>query len=125
MWIGWRSGTWYFVTRGLGIVIISILLAGCARWQLPVRSARLAVTLSQMLDLAILRAARMVMLRVGLWSCGIAAAIGLLGTWIRVRASGLPRMSPIVGLILLTRLIRTGAVFVRPPVPRTSDATSC
>jgi len=102
MWTGWQSGAWHFVTRGFGITVVSLLLAGSARWLRPVRSAEQAVALSEMLDLAIQRAMRMVLLiRLSLWACGLAAASGLVGTAIRTHLSDPPRMSPIVDLILL------------------------
>jgi hypothetical protein len=101
LWIGWRSGTWHFLVRGAGILIVSGMLAGSAWLLAPAGTAR-AATLSQMIDLAIERSLKLVRLtRSGLWACGVAALCGLAGAAIRTRLAAAPQMSPLVDLALL------------------------
>jgi hypothetical protein len=102
LWSGWSSGTLNFVTRGMAILAVSFILAFSASLLLPVRSSETASALSEMIELAVRRAHRSVLLvRWGLVACGIAAVFGLVGTAIRTHLAGPPRMSPIVDLTVL------------------------
>ncbi|HEX2655762.1 MAG TPA: hypothetical protein VHN11_19225 [Xanthobacteraceae bacterium] len=102
IWLGWKASTWHFVIRGLGITAVSTITAGSVWMLLSVRSSERASTLAELLELAILRSVRMTLLvRMGVWACGIAAVAGLVGTAVRTHLSGPPRMSPILDLILI------------------------
>jgi hypothetical protein len=102
IWLGWKTGTWHFVVRGIGVTAICTLSATAARTLLAVRSTDNVASLSDMLDLAIQRSRRAILLtRIGLWACGIAAAAGTIGTVARTRLQGPPRMSPVIDLLLL------------------------
>jgi hypothetical protein len=102
IWLGWKSSAWHFVIRGLGVTAVAAVIAGSAWMLLSVRSSERASTLSEMIELAILRSVRMALLmRLGMWACGIAAVVGLIGTAVRTHLSGPPRMSPILDLILI------------------------
>jgi hypothetical protein len=102
VWLGWKSSAWHFVIRGLGVTAVAAIIAGSAWMLLSVRSSERASTLSEMLELAILRSVRMALLmRMGVWACGIAAVAGLVGTVVRTHLSGPPRMSPILDLVLI------------------------
>jgi hypothetical protein len=102
IWRGWTTGTWNFVTRGVTLVAISALLSIALSRLLPVRAGDDARALSEMIDLAIARAARTLMtIRLGLYACAVAALLGLLGTVIRTYSARPPAMSPIVDLAVL------------------------
>ena len=94
-------GPWNFVTRGIAMVAMSVILT-LALWSLqPVRSTA-TTTLSEMIELAIDRAHRtLALVRAGLYSCIIAAVFGVVGTAIRTHLGNPPKMSPIVGLAIL------------------------
>jgi len=100
--MGWNSDLWHFVIRGLGITAVSALAMRVGRMLLSVQSAERTASLGQMLELAIQRSMRMVVLmRLGLWACGILAISGLIGTAVRTHFSGPPQMSPILDMMLL------------------------
>jgi hypothetical protein len=102
IWSGWHSGAWNFVTRGIAIIAMSAILTFAVSSLLPVRSGGATGGLSEMIDLAIGRAQRtLVLIRAGLYACVIAAVFGLVGTAIRTHLAAPPRMSPIVDLVLL------------------------
>ncbi len=94
-------GPWNFVTRGIAMVAMSVILT-LALWSLqPVRSTA-TTTLSEMIELAIDRAQRtLALVRAGLYSCIIAAVFGMVGTAIRTHLGNPPKMSPLVGLVIL------------------------
>jgi hypothetical protein len=101
IWSGWHSGTWNFVTRGIAIIAMSAILTLAVSSLLSVRSGG-AGGLSEMIDLAVGRAQRtLVLIRAGLYACAIAAVFGLVGTAIRTHLAAPPRMSPIVDLAVL------------------------
>ena len=101
IWRGWTAGSVHFVTRGLAIVTIAILIGIAMLSLLGVRAGR-AASVSEMLALSIARAQRTVIgIRLGMAACVVGAVMGLVGTAIRTRASGPPLMSPIVDLVLL------------------------
>jgi hypothetical protein len=101
IWRGWTTGAWHFVTRGVAIVTIAILMGVAMLSLLRVRAGR-ALAVSDMLELSIARAQRVVVgIRLGMAACLVGAVMGLVGTAIRTRVSGPPLMSPIVDLVLL------------------------
>jgi hypothetical protein len=102
MGAGLSSGAWNFVTRGSAIAATSAILT-FALWSLQsVSAVGGSSTLSQMLELAIGRAQRTLsLIRAGLYSCVIAAVLGLVGTAIRIQLDRPPRTSPIVDLAIL------------------------
>jgi hypothetical protein len=102
IWRGWSTGSWNFVTRGAAIVIIAILAGIAMRALLGVRAGRAAAAVSEMLDLSIARATRtLILIRLGMTACVVAAVLGIVGTAIRSRASGPPSMSPVADLVIL------------------------
>ena len=101
IWSGWHSGTWNFVTRGVGIIAMSATLNLAVSSLLPVRSGGTG-GLCEMVDRAIGRAQRtLVLIGAGLYACVIAAVFGLVGTVIRTHLAAPPRMSPISDLAVL------------------------
>jgi hypothetical protein len=102
IWSGWHSGAWNFVTRGIAIIAMSAILTFAVSSLLPVRSGSATGGLSEMINLAIGRAQRtLVLIRAGFYACVIAAVFGLVGTAIRTHLAAPPRMSPIVDLAVL------------------------
>jgi hypothetical protein len=102
IWIGWRSGAWNFIIRGIAIIAISVILTVAISSLLRVRSGGVARGLSEMIDLAIGRGQKILsLIRAGLCACLIAAMLGLLGTAIRAHFAAPPRMSPIVDIAML------------------------
>jgi MFS family permease len=102
IWQGWATGTWNFITRGIAVVAISGILS-VAWWRLlPVRASEYAKALSEMIDLIIARAERMlIVIRLGFVACVVAAVFGLIGTAIRTHISRPPAISPIADLAVL------------------------
>jgi hypothetical protein len=100
--IGWDSGAWNFVTRGVAIIAISAILMFAVRSLQPIGSLEATRALSQMIDLAIERALKTLsLIRAGLYSCVIAVVFGLVGTGIRAHLGSPPKMSPFVDLLLV------------------------
>jgi hypothetical protein len=99
---GWMTGTWNFVTRGIAIGAISVILAIAVSLLLPVRASNAARALSEMIDLAIARTQRtLVTIRLGFYACAVAAVFGLVGTAIRAYLTRPPRMSAVADLVVL------------------------
>jgi hypothetical protein len=100
--IGLSSHTWNFVTRGVAIIAMSTILV-FAVWPLQsVRPLEAVQALSEMIDLAIDHAQKILsLIRAGLYCCLIAAVFGLLGTAIRTHLGRPPKLSPIVDLTIL------------------------
>ena len=110
LWIGWKSGTWNFLTRGAAIVIVSGIVARGLWLLLSVRRNTNNETLSDMLGLAVARSQRMLtMIRLALSACVIAAVFGLIGTAIRYASGRPPALSPVIdsGVLALVALILT------------------
>lgn len=102
IWVAWTAGALNFYVRGIAIAVISLLLGRAVSLLLPVRAGDAARSLMAMLDLAIGRAQRTgTVIRLGLYSCLAAAALGLVGTAIRMQSGHPPQMSPIVDLVIL------------------------
>jgi len=114
IWSGWTSGTWNFVTRGISIVAISVILAISVALLLPVRASDAARAVSDMIDLAIARAQRtLVTIRLGFYTCAVAAVGGLVGTAIRTHLTRPPRISPVGDLAVLVILALGLFVYAR------------
>lgn len=102
IWSGWTTGTWNFVTRGIAIGAVSVILAIAVSLLLPLRAGDAARAVSEMIDLAIARARRtLVTIRLGFFACAVAAVFGLAGTVIRIYRAGPPQFSPVVDLAVL------------------------
>jgi hypothetical protein len=100
--IGGFSRQWNFVTRGIAIIAMSAILTIALSSLLDVRSFRTTSALSEMINLAVERAQRnLLLIRAGLYACVIAAVFGLVGTAIRTHLGRPPKMSPIVDLVIL------------------------
>jgi len=111
IWSGWTTGTWNFVTRGIAIVVISVILSISLSLLLPVRASDAARALSEMIDLAIARAQRtLVTIRLGYYACGVATVFGLVGAAIRTYLTRSPRMSPLIDLAVLA-IVALGLFF--------------
>lgn len=105
IWRGWSTGTWNFVTRGVAIAVMSILVAGAMSLMLRVRASDMAKSVSEMLGLAIARARRMLLaIRLGMVACAVAVVMGLVGTAIRGYLAAPPRISPVVDVAALVML---------------------
>lgn len=124
IWMGWTTGTWNFVTRGIAIGVISGLLTMAVSVLLPVRGSDAARAVSDLLDLAIARAQRtLVTIRLGFYACIVAAVFGLVGAAIRTHLTRPPRLLPVVdvtvvaivtlGLFLWARHTRTSLAKLR------------
>jgi hypothetical protein len=101
VWIGFSTGAWNFVTRGIALIAIAALLA-FAGWSQRTGGRGETSTLSQMLALALLRAERLRKAAVlGIAICAVAAVFGLVGYAIRIRIGHAPAMSPLEPLALL------------------------
>jgi hypothetical protein len=102
IWRGQTTGAWNFITRGAAIVAISVLLLVACSRLFRVRATDDAKSLSEMIDLAIARRERtLAAIRLALYACAVAAALGLAGTAIRMHFSRPPAMSPVVDLVIL------------------------
>lgn len=102
IWSGWTTATWNFVTRGVGIMAISAMLAIAMSLLWPVKASDNAKALSEMLDLAIARAERTLKtIRLGLYACIAAAVLGTMGAAIRTYLARPPALSPVVDLAML------------------------
>lgn len=102
IWRGWTTDTWNFVTRGIAVLAISVLLSIAVSLLLPVRASRDVKALAEMIDLAIARAERTLKtIRLGFYACAVAAVLGLAGTAIRTYLSRPPSLSPIIDVAVL------------------------
>ena len=102
IWRGWTSAAWNFVTRGIAILAISVLLSTAVSLLLPVRASRDVKALAEMIDLAIARAERTLKtVRLGFYACATAAVLGMAGTAIRTYLSRPPSLSPIIDVVVL------------------------
>lgn len=99
IWIGLTTGAWNFISRGIAVLAVAALAATATRALFPVRGSEEARSLSDMIDLSLLRARRSdLTITLGLYACAVAALFGLIGAAIRSQLSGPPKMSPIVDL---------------------------
>jgi hypothetical protein len=100
--LAWVTGAWYFIARGTAIGIIAALLLTTSLALVGVRGDANARSLAEMLDLAIRRARKsLLVIRLSLLSCAIAAAFGIAGAIFRARAGRPPTLSPVVDVAIL------------------------
>jgi len=107
--VGLRTGAWFFVTRGMTIDIVSMLVLYAWSLLLPVRARENAKAMSDMIDLAILRTRRILrVIQVSYYACGILLVGGLAGAYIRASV-GKPSQGPLVLSSLILGICATGA----------------
>lgn len=102
VWLGITFGIWNFATRGIAIILIGLLAAIAAHefWSAGASSEN--CTGSEMIEMTIVRARRLLLtIRLGLSACVLAAIFGVIGTIIRSHSSRPPNLPPAVDLILL------------------------
>lgn len=105
IWIGWHTGAWNFVIRGVAFAAIAASIWLAISALLRIRAGEAPLSLSQMLDLTIARLRKAFWLtRVGFAACGITALLGLAGTAVRTHLSRPPALSPFADLALLAAL---------------------
>ena len=101
IWRGWSTETWNFVTRGVAIAAICVLLA----FALGAMAAAVRDRTKSLADMIALASARterwLLAIRLGYWACTIAAALGLIGTALRSHFTRPPALSPFVPLAVL------------------------
>lgn len=101
IWLGLSAGIWNFVTRGIAILVISLLIAGLG-WSSRSALRGSTETVSAMIELALLRAEKWhLAIRLGYAGCVVAAALGLIGYGIRVHSGRPPAMSPVEPVVVL------------------------
>lgn len=106
IWRGWSTEAWNFVTRGIAILLVSALLIRALAGFLPFRTHAGTRTLSDMLDIAIARSRRtLYLIRTAIAAGILAAAFGIAGTLIRIRAGSSPHLSPMIDLIIIALVI--------------------
>ena len=101
-WLGITHGLWNFAIRGPAIVIIGLLALAAAHafWSRGAMDDGCPV--SEMIDLAIIRAKRLLLVvRLSLSACGVAAVFGVAGAMMRSHFARPPHLSPVVDVILL------------------------
>jgi hypothetical protein len=101
-WIGWATGTWNFVTRGVAIAAIAGVLAAALRMLWSMRVDRASEPLPVMIDVAIARGQRaLTVIRYAYVSATIALVLGLVGSALRIRFATAPRISPILDVAIV------------------------
>ena len=107
VWTIWQGATveaWFFVTRGIAIVIIS-LLSGIAAWSFRDSWNDETQSLNAMIELALTRAQRWhAAIRLGYFALGAAALFGMTGYEMRIAAGKPSAISPVEPLVLLAVL---------------------
>jgi hypothetical protein len=102
VWIGWTTGTWNFVTRGVAIAVIAGIVAAALRLLWSMRVDRASEPLSVMIDVAIARAHRTLkLIRYGYVGAGTAVVLGLVGSGLRIRFASAPRVSPFLDVAIV------------------------
>ena len=97
LWRSWTFGPWSFVVRGAVLLAISGMMAVAGLELLPVMRGDQARALPEMIDLAIVRAQRLLLaVRLGLLACAVTAVFALLGSAIRIFPGKVPPNSPIL-----------------------------
>jgi hypothetical protein len=85
--VGWRTGAWFFVTRGMAIILVSGLVLYAWMVLRPVGAGDAGRALPYMLRLAIARLERLLMaVRLGLYACIVLAVFGSAGMVLRMEA---------------------------------------
>lgn len=106
MWRAWTTETWNFLTRGIAILLVSVLLIRALASFLPFRAYKDIQSLSGMLEIASARIKRtLFLIRTAIVACIIAAGLGIAGAAIRTRAGSPPHLSPIVDLIIIALIV--------------------
>ena len=101
-WRGFTTETWFFVSRGIAIIMMSAVLAAAAA-ALKSRLKNDTKSLKEMIDLSLARTERFILaVRWGYFGCAIAAIFGLAGYALRGRYGHPPAMSPLEPLIVLS-----------------------
>ena len=107
LWLGWTAQVWHFLVRGFALALLSgLAAAAAAALGGGVRDAHRSLT--EALELAARRAERWRRaLWLGVWGCGLAAALGSLGYVVRARFGRPAAMSPVepLALLALTALV--------------------
>jgi len=107
VWTIWQGATveaWFFVTRGIAIVII-FLLSGIAAWSFRNAWNDDTRSLAAMIGLALTRAQRWhAAIRLGYLALIVAALFGTVGYEIRISMGKPSAMSPVEPLVLLAVL---------------------
>ena len=114
IWLGITTGAWNFVTRGMAIVVIGLFaaIAAHAFWSDGANGDGSPV--SEMIDLAVIRARRLLLtVRLSLYACTVAAVFGVIGSVIRSSLAKPPNMSPVVDVILLALAVVGLALYGR------------
>lgn len=105
IWIGWHTGAWNFVIRGIAFAAMAAIASLAISALLRVRAGDGLQSLSEMLDLTIARLRKAFWItRLGFAACGITALLGLAGTAVRTHLSRPPALSPFVDLALIALL---------------------
>ena len=114
IWLSVTTGSPNFATRGIAIVIISLLAAISAHAFWSGGGGNDSRPFSEMIDLAIIRARRLLLIvRLSLYACSVAAVLGVIGAVIRSYLARPPKMSPLVDIILLALAIVVLALYGR------------
>lgn len=104
IWHGASVEAWFFVTRGIALVTISLLL-GMAAWSFRDAWRDNSWSLAAMIELALARAQKWrSALRLGLFALGVAAVFGTVGYELRLTAGKPMAGSPVEPLIILAVL---------------------
>jgi hypothetical protein len=107
--VGLHTGAWFFVTRGMTIALISVIVLYAWSMLLPVRASENANAMSDMVDLAILRTERiLVAVRLSYYACTIVLVGGLVGAHIRA-TMGKPSQGPVYIYSAILAIIAIGA----------------
>lgn len=106
-WTVWRGVTaeaWFFVTRGIAILVIS-LLGGFAAWSFNSTRTGNTDSLAAMIALALRRAERWLgAIRLGFAGLGIAAFLGTLGYELRIQM-GKPSAMPLAPALVMLAVL--------------------
>ena len=101
IYLGWSGAALHFVTRGIGIIVMSCLLFW-ATWALRTGSDAAKSSLADMLHIAAVHTEKSIrVIKIAYCLCATAAVFGLVGFVIRVRTGNPPVISPFVWLMLL------------------------
>jgi len=104
LWRGLASEAWFFVTRGIALVVLS-LLGGFAAWSFNSARKDDSDSLAAMIALALRRAqAWLGAVRLGLVGLGTVALLGTLGYELRIQAGKPSAMPPAPALVVLALL---------------------
>jgi hypothetical protein len=104
IWFGASAGWWNFITRGIAILMIS-LISGFAAWSFQSALRDKTQSLGAMIELSLLRTQRWLRaIRLGYSVCGIAVIFGMAGYEIRVHFYRPPAVAPVWPAMILIAL---------------------